>query len=100
MQVGTLHLSVLPDTCQTKVDLLFVLDGSGSMTQQGWNQEIKFFGDVIEYFDIGPDATRVAAVSYAENSRIVRMKMHRLYFYFTFFVCIFILFDFISWQKT
>ena len=55
-----IYVSVLPDSCQTKVDLMFILDYSGSIASTGFHVEKNFAKDVVRYFDIGPDATRVA----------------------------------------
>ena len=44
-----MHVSVIPDSCTAKVDMLFLLDGSGSMTQSGYDLEREFFKQVIKY---------------------------------------------------
>ena len=64
-----IYVSVLPDGCQTKVDLMFVLDYSGSIASAGYETEKKFAKDVVSFFDIGPDASRVASISYGTTSR-------------------------------
>ena len=63
------YVSVIPDACQTKVDLMFVMDYSGSIASAGYNTEKAFAASVANFFDIGPDATRVASVSYGSSSR-------------------------------
>ena len=64
-----IYLSVIPDECRTKVDLLFLLDGSGSMEQSGYDLERQFFKEVLKYFDIATDESRVASISYASSTR-------------------------------
>ena len=54
-----------------QVDLLFVLDGSGSMTQSGFDLEKTFVKAVVDFFDVAPDETRVAAINYATKVRCV-----------------------------
>ena len=60
----------MPDSCQSKIDLMFVIDMSGSIRSSGYALEKQFARDVANYFDIGLDATRVALISYSSNSRI------------------------------
>ena len=64
-----IYVSVLPDGCQTKIDLMFVLDYSGSIKASGYETEKTFAKDVVSFFDVGPDATRVASISYGSEAR-------------------------------
>ena len=62
------YASVRPSACQTDIDLLFLLDGSGSMDGY-FHQELEFASQVLNYFDVGADGTRVAAITYASSSQ-------------------------------
>jgi hypothetical protein len=60
-----------------KLDIVFVVDGSGSLIDEGddnyrcdmpskhWNQELEFIDDVIETLNIGKDQSRVSVVQFA-----------------------------------
>ena len=60
------HASVRADGCDTPIDLLFILDGSTSMLYD-FNAEMVFTRDVIRYFTIGPNRTRVAAITFSDE---------------------------------
>ena len=62
-------VSTRPDACQTDVDILFLIDGSGSI-QAAWPDEIDFVASVARYFQIGPNRTRAAAITYSGESVI------------------------------
>ena len=64
-----IYLSVIPDECRAKVDLLFLLDGSSSMKESGYNLEREFVKEVLKYFNVAPDESRVASISYASSTR-------------------------------
>jgi hypothetical protein len=66
------HIGVaaIPDSCATKVDLMFVLDMSGSIEAAGYASEKKFVMELIDFFDIGPDASQVAMISYDTDNRV------------------------------
>ena len=48
-----IYLSSISDNCQTKVDLMFVVDMSGSITPEGYHSEQKFIATLVDFFDIG-----------------------------------------------
>ena len=45
---GRIYASVVPDGCVSQIDLMFVLDASGSIADAGYNSEKKFVGDVVK----------------------------------------------------
>ena len=47
------------------LDLVFVMDKSGSIGSANFKLEKKFIANLIEYFDIFPTKTRVAVVTYS-----------------------------------
>lgn len=67
---------MIPSTggsCLKKVDLCFVLDSSDSIddtSPNNWNKILKFVVSIVNYYVIGPDDTRVAVVTYADNGAI------------------------------
>ena len=64
------YAAVRPDVCQTDVDLAFLIDGSGSMVHPAdyFSGQRRFVEDVIRYFAVQHDKTRIAALTYADNA--------------------------------
>ena len=50
-----------------KVDLLFVLDRSGSIGLSNFKQAILFIKALLKYFSISAGTTRVALISYSTH---------------------------------
>ena len=53
-----------------KVDLVFILDRSGSVPSSGWQSMINFVRDVLEHFTVDGDNTRVAIITYSTKVRV------------------------------
>lgn len=72
------HVSVIPDSCNSPLDLIFLLDGSGSieMTQYGGavgnfaDKMLSFVEDVVNFFSISADETRIAVATFASDVQI------------------------------
>ena len=62
---GFIHFRVTPHSCI--LDLGFILDASGSIRRNGFNQEIKFVQDVTHHFRISGSHTRVSVMIFASN---------------------------------
>ena len=59
-----------PPSCQNQVDLCFIIDSSGSITDDdpgNWNLQLNFVANLLNFFTIAPDATRVGAVVFSET---------------------------------
>ena len=64
----------LPESqqCETKVDLCFMIDSSGSIRDNNlpgidnWQLQLNFLAALVDAFQIGQDATRVGAVSFSD----------------------------------
>ena len=65
-----IRASVIPDVCQTSVDLVFVLDNSGSVGDSNFRKVKDFVKRVIDFFNIGRDGTHVAVVTYDTDTHI------------------------------
>lgn len=52
--------------CHNKVDLAFIVDGSGSVTREQFKIGKKFIADLIKHFDISKEKTNVAVASYSQ----------------------------------
>ena len=65
-----IRASVIPDVCQTSVDLVFVLDNSGSVGDTNFRKVKDFVKRVIDFFNIGRDGTHVAVVTYDIDTHI------------------------------
>ena len=61
------YVSVRGDRCQTDLDLAFIVDGSGSI--ESYFPGVRaFIADVVQYFEIGAERSRVALVAYSDNA--------------------------------
>ncbi|EGD80255.1 hypothetical protein PTSG_10931 [Salpingoeca rosetta] len=49
-------------------DLLFILDGSGSVGSGNFQTMLNFAQEVVSFFDVAPDKTRVAAMVYDSSN--------------------------------
>ena len=56
--------------CQTAVDLVFILDSSGSVGDWNFDKVKNFVRNVIDFFNIGPDGTHVGIVTYSSSSEL------------------------------
>lgn len=51
----------------TGTDLVFLLDRSGSVGHAGFETELTFVDNFLNYFEVMPNATRVAIVSFSDK---------------------------------
>ncbi|ELU16324.1 hypothetical protein CAPTEDRAFT_192434 [Capitella teleta] len=61
------------ERCADKLDLVFVLDSSESITRSNpgyWSKMLTFVGNVVDYFTISPEETRVGIVLYSAQGVI------------------------------
>ena len=69
------YFFVDPKPCEQQVDLCFIIDSSGSITDanpkdksyDNWELLKKFVASLLDVFEIAPDATRVGAVVFSET---------------------------------
>ncbi|KAI0227212.1 Sushi, von Willebrand factor type A, EGF and pentraxin domain-containing protein 1 [Lamellibrachia satsuma] len=59
-----------------QVDVVFVLDRSGSVTRKGWISSLNFVRDLLEHFTVDKDNTRVAIVTFSTNTTIDVNDLH------------------------
>ena len=57
--------------CQTNLDLLFVLDESGSVGRANYDLALQFMQSVVNYFEVGVNASRVALFTFSTGARKV-----------------------------
>jgi len=50
--------------CTAPTDMVIQLDGSGSLDQTFWNEEINFVKGFVNNFDVSPDNTRISVTQY------------------------------------
>jgi hypothetical protein len=62
---GVIYASSARDSCLTKADVVFLLDGSGSVSTSNFALMKSFVNDVIDGFDIGLTQTRIGAAVYS-----------------------------------
>lgn len=73
-----IHISVIPDVCQTKLDLAIVVDTSGSVGIHNFNKIKSFLNKLIDFFNIGIDETHIALISYSYSVK-VEFPLNRYY---------------------
>ena len=56
--------------CQTNLDLLFLLDESGSVGRTNHELALEFMKSVVSFYDISDDGTRVAVVSFSSGAGV------------------------------
>ncbi len=59
---------VFADEC--RIDVVFVLDGSGSVMQPNWELMLQFVENFTALTDFRPQGTRVGVVSFGNDARI------------------------------
>ena len=65
-------------TCQTRVDLCFIIDSSGSIRDNNppsgdpdnWQLQLEFLAALARAFDVGPDASQIGAIVFSEQVRL------------------------------
>lgn len=63
-------INQLDEKCDVpKADIVFVLDGSGSIGAGNFQTMLKFVEDVVEAFDVKADGVRIGVIQYSSNSR-------------------------------
>ncbi|XP_066271288.1 complement receptor type 1-like [Branchiostoma lanceolatum] len=70
----------LPNTCSSPVDLVFLVDSSESFRTSGFQDALTFVQQVVNYFTLGEDETRVGVVTFSnEDAQITRIKLNERY---------------------
>lgn len=67
---GYAHLSVIPDACETNVDIVFIADQSGSVGFYNHLKSLQFMIDVIDFFNVAPNATQVGLITYSTFAHV------------------------------
>eukprot|EP00794_Sanderia_malayensis_P006323 gene6323-7047_t len=60
-----IRVSVIPDVCQTKLDMAFVIDTSGSVGYTNFQTVQRFLKDLVDFYNIGTDQTAIGLISYS-----------------------------------
>ena len=64
-------MTILFTECQTRgVDLIFVLDSSGSVGASNFANVRNFVADLVNQLEIGPDNTRVGLINFASSAGV------------------------------
>lgn len=66
-----IYCSVIPDVCQTKVDLAFVVDASGSIGSTNFLKIKDFLKTFVDYFNIGEEESHISLLWYSYNVKVV-----------------------------
>ncbi|KAK0044359.1 collagen alpha-4(VI) chain, partial [Biomphalaria pfeifferi] len=70
-------LSLFAD-CVQKLDLVIILDTSGSVTELNFKLSIAFIQNLLKPLHIGPDSTRVALIRYSTDVEVVSYLNERM----------------------
>jgi hypothetical protein len=65
-----ISISIFFAASPRNLDMVFVMDNSGSIGQSNFALEKSFVENLVEYFDIFPAKTRVAIVTYASSVKL------------------------------
>ena len=66
----------LGPSCETPVDLAFILDSSGSLKDE-YHKEKEFINEVISTFDIGEDKSRAGVVTFSQDAELsIQLNSH------------------------
>lgn len=49
-------------------DIVFLVDGSGSVEEPNYRFELKFVRNVLNGFNVNPNFTRVAVITFSDNT--------------------------------
>ncbi|XP_029656247.1 uncharacterized protein LOC115230178 isoform X1 [Octopus sinensis] len=58
------------DCASAQIDLVFVIDSSGSVSEHNFNKTKIFLENIVRNLDIGPDKTRVAVIRFSTNPHV------------------------------
>lgn len=72
------HVAVIPDACQSPIDLIFLLDGSGSIDNEIYGgtygtfdgRMLEFVKSVVNFFEIGDTQTRVGVATFSNSVEV------------------------------
>uniref|UniRef100_A0A9J2PTV8 VWFA domain-containing protein n=1 Tax=Ascaris lumbricoides TaxID=6252 RepID=A0A9J2PTV8_ASCLU len=53
-----------------QLDLLFILDGSGSVSGSTFDTQMSMLNRIVEMVEIGPDRTQIAVMQYSSYTRV------------------------------
>jgi hypothetical protein len=67
-EAGKIEVSVIETSCQSKVDLAFLVDASDSVTPANFNLATEFVNTVAKRFNFGRDKQQMAMVTYSGPS--------------------------------
>ena len=56
--------------CREISDLLFILDGSGSVDQPNWDRMVEFVSNLLDDLNIDLDQTHVALMTFSDDVNI------------------------------
>ncbi|XP_078614399.1 collagen alpha-1(XXI) chain-like [Branchiostoma floridae x Branchiostoma japonicum] len=66
----TSQVALTAPLCNVQVDLVFVLDGTGSVGATNFEKMKTFVQKMISDFDLGPEATRIGVVVYSNRASL------------------------------
>ena len=70
------YVAALRETSNRKVELAFLMDGSGSVGEENFGNELKFVRKMLADFAVDTNTTRVAVITFSSRSRVIRHIDH------------------------
>lgn len=68
--LSSIIVIILTGTCKQYIDLVFAIDASGSVKEEGYKQIKSFAKEIIKSFEIGPAKTHVGVVTFSEYAKL------------------------------
>ncbi|XP_078693731.1 collagen alpha-3(VI) chain-like [Branchiostoma floridae x Branchiostoma belcheri] len=68
--IASSQVALTAPVCNVRVDLVFVLDGTGSVGADNFERMKTFVQKMISDFEIGPEATRIGVVVYSHRAEL------------------------------
>ena len=59
--------------CRSVLDIAFVIDSSGSIGRRNWARMKRFVKSIVSKLDVSSSATRIAAIAYSTNPKVVML---------------------------
>ena len=59
------------NVCSLVLDIAFIIDSSGSIGGNNWIRMKRFVKSVVSKLDVGSSSTRIAAIAYSTNPKVV-----------------------------
>ena len=70
------RVSALRRTANRQVELVFLVDGSSSVLEENFTNELKFIRKLVADFTVDENTTRIAVITFGTRTQVVRQIDH------------------------